>query len=208
MLTFYIVSAVLGGVVILFSSLSGHHTEFGATHFDHSFDHSGAGHLGHDGHAGHGSDADSDHTPPWVYVLNIRFWTYMLATFGCVGLLLTTLSNAKEPLIVIASLATGMFAGAVVAYAYSLVRVKEVSSGIRMAELIGSQAKVLVPVRKDVPGKIRCEYKGEFLDVMALADSEDAIPQGKDVIVISVEDDKALVMSRAAIFDEENEEAG
>lgn len=192
MLTFYVIAAVFGLVFILVTALTGHH---GDTSFDaHADADAGSGDVSH----GHDYDAGMDF---WLHFLSVRFWTYFSAAFGTIGLLLTTLSDAREPLIAIASLGSGLVAAIAIVFAFAYMRKTETSSSTALLDLIGVSAKVLVAVRKESPGKIRAEVKGEFLDLLATTEDDTVIETGSEAVIVGVEGSRAIVVSRKALFD-------
>lgn len=192
MLTVYIVTAVVGGIMILAAALMGHGDASVDAHADfHIGDHD----LSHD----HNFDGAEG---VWMHLFSIRFWTYLCATFGTVGALLTLLTDSKEPAIGFISLATALIAAGAIVALFATLKARESNSKAALIDLIGSAGKVLVTVRKDQPGKVRCEIKGESLDLLALTEGEEVIAPGTEVVILNVENDRAIVASRTSIFDE------
>src|SRR5687768_6536709 len=95
MLIVYILSAIVGGILVAASALMGgdHDAHVGDTHFD-----------GIDGH-------DGIHSDIYLPFLSLRFWTFFAACFGITGLLLTNFSSAASATVAVVSLITGVFAG-------------------------------------------------------------------------------------------------
>lgn len=186
MLGFYIVSAIVGGVLILVNVISGGHS--------HDFDvHADAPDLDHGGH-------DIDHSL-WLPFFSLRFWTYFFGAMGVTGLLLTYLTRATEPSIGILAGVTGLACGMMVVVIMRYLRRYDSNSSANLDELLGLEAKVLVTVRQNTPGKIRCAIKGETLDLLALSQEDSVIEAGSDAIIVAIEDDRARVVPRAVLFD-------
>jgi hypothetical protein len=188
MLGFYIFSAIVGGVLVLVNVFVGSHGhDFEAHHdFDHGADHD----------SGHG---ESDHTF-WLPFFSLRFWTYFFAATGAVGLLLTKLSGSGEPTTGIISIATGLVCGLSVALAVRYLSRYNSDSSARMDDLLGMEAKVLVTVRQNSPGKVRCHLKGDTIDLLALAQDDTVLEAGSDAIIVAIEDDRARVVPRAVLY--------
>jgi hypothetical protein len=189
MLGFYIFSAIVGGILVLvnvFVGGHGHDFEGG-----HDFDHGGADHDSDHGDADHGL---------WLPFLSLRFWTYFFAATGAVGLLLTKLSGSGEPTTGIIALATGLVCGLSVAIAVRYLSRYDSDSAAKMDDLLGMEAKVLVTVRQDSPGKIRCHLKGDTIDLLALAQDDAILEVGSDAIIVAIEDDRARVVPREVLY--------
>lgn len=199
MFAIYIVSAVVGGFLVLLSAIGG--GEHGADGV-HEFDGGGIGdgELDHDfGH--HGSDHDGG-AGTWIPFLSLRFWTYFLGAFGVTGLLLTKVANLPEPFSAWLSAGTGALCGLTIAYAMRLVQRAEADSSAKIDEMLGTEAKVLVPIHPNQPGKIRFTLKGETIELLALSNDDDAdqIGAGADVVIVAIEKDRARVVPRAALY--------
>src|SRR5690349_10121353 len=98
MLTVYIVSAVVAGVLVLLSLL-------------------GIGHeVGHDLNfeVAHEVDHDADHGDGaglWMPFFSMRFYTYFFAAFGTTGLLLHFLTTTPSMIALWISVGVGLFSG-------------------------------------------------------------------------------------------------
>lgn len=187
MLTAYIVTAVIGGVLILVSL-------FGGADHDHSFDHdsgvSGDAHHGHDFHA-------------WLPFFSLRFWTYLFLGFGLTGILLTLLTNVSSAFGTVISISVGLICGLAIAYTMRFLQLSETTSMASEKDLVGAEAKVLVPLHSDHPGKIRANVKGELIDLVALSDGKESIEAGEQVMIVELEGDRAKVVRRSMFFGEE-----
>ncbi|HTQ11396.1 MAG TPA: NfeD family protein [Fimbriimonadaceae bacterium] len=188
MLTVYIVSAIVAGVLMLLSMIGGFHG------FEHEF------HAEHDFHAEHGgTEGDTGHGL-WIPIISLRFWIYFFGGFGLTGLLITFLTAATAILTLWIAIVVGLAAGFSMAIVIRALRVSEASSGARETDILGAEAQVLVPIRGKTPGRIRCVAKGETIDFLAICDDPEPIPAGSSVIVVAFEDSRALVMPRTVLF--------
>ncbi len=188
MLTLYIVTAIIGGALILISALSGGHDT------DHDFD---AGHDvdvgGHDVDAGHG-DHDADVVSgAWLPFFSLRFWTYFAAAFGIIGLLLTILNAADATMTALLAIGGGFITGMLVAWIMRWLKSASTTDGASIHDLLGKQAKMLVGARPESMGKVRIEAKGEIIDMIAVADDGGAIEAGEEVLVVGVDGNQLRV---------------
>lgn len=182
----YIVCLVIGGVLVLLGAFTGH--------ADHSFgDHDGDFSTDHDG--------DVDHADTWIPFFSLRFWTYFLAGFGLTGLLLEKVANVTSPTSTIIAASTGFIAGLAVSYVLRLAMKSEADSSTKTHDLLGSTGKVVVAIRPGLPGKIRCQIKGEWVEMLALPEQGQTIEADEEVVVLTVENDRAHVVSKASLLD-------
>ncbi|MCW5947244.1 MAG: NfeD family protein [Fimbriimonadales bacterium] len=182
MLPAYVMTAVIGGVLIIVSLFGGEH--------DHSLDHD--------------SDLSVDKEfDTWLPFFSLRFWTYLCLGFGLTGLLLTLFTDLAAPMTAGISGGVGLLCGLAIAYTMRWLRVSETNSSASEADLIGAEAKVLVQLRPESPGKIRANIKGELIDLVALADEKDSIGVGEQVMIVSIDGDRAKVVRRSMFFGEE-----
>ena len=189
MLTDYIISAIVAGALIVVSALSGGHDGGG-----HDAD------VGHDFDAGHDVDTHGEaFEGAWVPFLSIRFWTYFFAAFGLIGLLLTWLNAASQPLTIGLAVGGGLLTGLAVA---AIMRwLKNTSTGsATIHELLGKEAKVLVGVKPSQLGKVRIETKGEMIDLIATSESGEPIEAGENVVVVGVDGNQAKIARRKDIL--------
>jgi len=198
MISLYIIAAVVGGALVALSA-------FGAGDHDHDHDHEA--HLDQDAEIDHDGDhevhalANIEHDATWLPFLSLRFWTYFSAFFGLTGLGLTYLTDLAAPIGALLSAGTGVGSGLGISYAMRRLRASETHSGSSSEDLIGSEGTVLLTVRKDDPGKVRCRIKGELIDVLAVSEEENEIERGAEVIVVGFEDDRASVLRRTDLLE-------
>lgn len=188
MMTLYLVAAMVGLGLIIFTALAGGHD----AHMDHdlSVDHDVGG--DHEVHWDHGGLA------PFI---SLRFWTYFAATFGLTGAVLS-LTNASNPQqILIASLVGGFAVGLMVHFAMRALRRSESSSAANVDDLIGKEGKLLVAIRDGQPGKVRLDVKGDLIDMLALPQSGVTAEVGETVYVLAIENDRAIVARREDLLE-------
>ena len=192
MLTAFVVCALLGGILLLFGMLGGDHgAEIHAdlhVDVDHDVD---VGHLG-----------SFLHSLPF---LSLRFWSYGLFTFGIIGLLLTFLANFGVLAAFTIALISGITCGSAVVFAIRALDRSMVSTGATLEDLTGALGKVTVAVRGAVPGRIRCELKGEILDLLAITSNGQTLEIGSPVIVTAIENDRAVIMPQAALLGQDTQ---
>lgn len=180
MLGLYIVTTIVGGVLILISALGGSHDT------DHDIDH------GHDG---------DFHSEIWLPFLSLRFWTYMFAFFGMTGLLLTYFTATSQTLTGVFAALCGLVAGTTIAFVMRYLSKSSSHSGAEERDLLGKPANVLVAIRSGSPGKIRVEVKGEMIDVMATTEETTPLEPGSEVYIVSMDNGRAQVISRTALLE-------
>jgi len=186
MLTFYIISAIVGGILVLASVFAhgDHDSHFGGDHF-----------YGVDGH-------DGAHSDVYIPFFSLRFWTYFLTFFGITGLALTNLTQLAPGLIPWLSGGTGLVAGLLVFFSMLALRRNEVDSNVSQEDLVGSEAKVLLSISEGKPGKIRCAIKGELLDLVAFTSEKLPIEVGARALVVGIQNGNAEVVSLTAMLEE------
>lgn len=187
MLTLYIVTAIIGGALILISAISGGHDA------DHDFD---VGHdvdVSHDADVGHGDHGADVTSGAWLPFFSLRFWTYFAAAFGIIGLLLTLLKAADPTMTALLALGGGLITGMLVAWIMRWLKSASTTDGASIHELLGKQAKMLVGAKPDQMGKVRIEAKGEIIDMIAIADDGGAIEAGEEVLVVGVDGNQVRV---------------
>lgn len=175
MLTLYVITAIVGGGLIVASQFLGH---------EHAYDHGG-------GDVPHVDDAAG---APWIPFLSLRFWTYFAGTFGICGVLLSTLAAIGEPITAVLSAATGLVTGLLVSALVHIARRAESDSNVKTDDLLGSRGKLLVGCRPGHEGKVRLEVKGETIEMLALPFEPMDLEAGQHVAVLEIERDRALVM--------------
>jgi membrane protein implicated in regulation of membrane protease activity len=194
MLTFYIIAAIVGGGLVIVSALFGGET-------DHSVEHDAPGDLGSsDVDVHHGHDFHMSEVLHWVPFLSLRFWTYFLMSFGLIGVILRLATDVPEPMTAWLAAGSGFAIGLSAMVLLRLAAKMEGDSSTRTEDLLGVQAKVVVTVRPDQMGKVRCRVKGDTLEFLALAHEEQTMEPGEDVVIVAIENDRARVVPLASIY--------
>jgi membrane protein implicated in regulation of membrane protease activity len=175
--------------MVLFSLLAGgdHAAE---AHVDVQADGQIDAHADGQGHADvhpHGGGADF-----WLLLLSMRFWVFFLTFFGLTGLLLE-MAGAGTLLSTLLAAPLGLALGVGAAVVFRRLRAETVTSALAPDELIGAEAKVLLPVGASAPGKVRLQLRGMTVDRVAFAEGEAVIQRGERALVIAVRGDKLLV---------------
>ncbi len=214
MLALYIVTAIIGGGLMLLSAVGGLGSHADVSHDlggGHDFGgHDVGGHDvgGHDvgGHEGleHGGHGDHEHGGEgglWIPFLSLRFWTYAIGTFGILGLLLTLFSDAAEPGVGMTSGVLGFVMGLVAAYGYRLAQRSQTSGGVSERDFLGVEGKVLVATKPDHPGKVRVTVKDDIIDMLALSEGGKTIEVGEDIVVVAVEGDQVRIAKKGDILE-------
>ncbi len=182
MLTLYIVSAAVAGVLVLLSALGAGHGIEHEVHFDHS---------GHETETSHGH---------WVPFFSLRFYSYFFAGLGATGLLISMLTATDPRVTLWIAIAVGLIAGLSISIMVRVLKLNESSSGAKENDILGREAQVLVPIKGTTPGRIRCVVKGESIDFIAVCDDSVPIEAGSSVIIVAIEEGRALVMPREVLY--------
>lgn len=204
MLPFYLGSLVLGGVLILASIvLGGGDDDFDKDlgidkDFDLNID--GAGEINADIDVGGGMDADMDAATGeldgenWLPFLSMRFWTFALACFGMSGTIMDILGTSPVVSAPIAAI-TGIALGWGVAYVFHRLKRDSVSSNTSSTSLLNQEGFAILPVSKELKGKIRLSLGTEVMDLVATTNDPMPIERGEKIMVVSVENGTAVISS-------------
>jgi membrane protein implicated in regulation of membrane protease activity len=136
----------------------------------------------------------------WIPFFSLRFYTYFFAGLGATGLMLTYLTDASASLTLILSLCTALFCGLSVWLTMKLVRRSESTSTATESDLLGKEGTVLVAIHGRNPGRIRCTVRGDIIDYLAYSEEDTPILPGDSVVVVALENGRAQVIAREAIF--------
>ena len=195
MLTLYIITAIVGGAMVLISALAGGHDA--DADVDHDFDHD----TDVDQDAGH----DVDHGGTWLPFFSMRFWTFLLATFGVTGTALSLMSDTPSATVLAWSIALGLIMGLAVSFLMRALKLASANSSVSQSDLLGMEAFVTVPIRGGLMGRVRCNVKGEDLDLHATTDEESILGEGEKVVIVEMADGKARVIPREDVFGKETQ---
>ncbi|MBN1773561.1 MAG: hypothetical protein JXB32_20025 [Deltaproteobacteria bacterium] len=145
------------------------------------------------GDAGHHADADADAAGEfWLLFVSMRFWVFFLTFFGLTGLLLELVGASALAAALIAA-PTGIAMGLGAAWVFKRLREQIVTSQVAPDQLVGLEAKVLLPVSDGMAGKVRLQLGGQVLDRIALLEGREELARGERALVIAVRGDKLLV---------------
>ena len=103
------------------------------------------------------------------------------------------LAGASELTAGLLAAPTGLVLGLGAAWAFRRLREQTVSSSIKPDELIGLEARVMLPVSSTAPGTVRLQLEGRTLDRIAFTEAEGVIPRGDRAMVIAVRGDRLIV---------------
>lgn len=156
---------------------------------DIDIDHDGSnlGELMHT--AGHAT-----HDAMWLPFLSLRFWTFSLASFGLMGVILTLILGSMIAVLPI-SLATGMTIGTFAAWFFRRLKSETVSAEVGLKRFIGTEARVLLPIRPGGIGKIVIDSLAGQVELMATTGDNDVIERGETVLIAYIADGTADVTS-------------
>lgn len=163
--------------------------------------HAGAadGHVAHAGAAGpsdshhHSDGMDSGVPTALLWLLSVQLWTYLLAFGGLTGLLLRTVAKVPEPLAGLSALGVGLSTALVARTVMRKMSVTTVPGTLAEEQLVGSSARVLIPAPAGGLGKIRLEFRGQTIDLIAKATDGGALIEGGAVTIVDVRDGQADV---------------
>ncbi len=175
MFAIYLGSLLFGGVLIAASALVG-------------ADHGAEIHGG--GDAGHGGGHAQNQGPAWVSLFGLRFWSFGCMFLGVTGLVLRAIGwSALAPLV---SVGVGVAAGLGASATFRRLTGETVGQVRDAAALVGREGKLLLPVARGQRGKVRLGQPGGG-DVDLLAESDEALASGAEVLIVEVRGNVAVV---------------
>lgn len=201
MLTLYIITAIVGGAMVLISAFAGGHDT--DADVDHSLDH--AHDIDSSFDSDHGGDHDADHAGPWLPFFSMRFWTFLLGTFGVTGTALSLLTDTPSPIVLTWAIALGLVMGLAVSFLMRALKLTSADSSVAQNDFLGVEALVTVPIRGALMGRVRVNVKGEDLDLHATSQGEDTHSEGDKVVIVEMVDGKAKVVPREDLFGKETQ---
>ena len=204
MLGIYILSAMLGGGLLLFSVLSGAHHDVGDVDAPVDVDASGfdADVSGVDADIG-GVDADHDvhvfHDGAGELVLGLfrpRNFIFFMAAFGLTGTLLTWTGTPEGTTL---GLALGMGGGAwLLTYGvFTWLRRSDVAvEALSEREIEGCTGRVVLPVSPDKSGRVSCLIadQEQYITARLARDVSRRLEPGDEVVIVRVENGVAEVV--------------
>lgn len=189
MLAVYLVTLIVGGVLVIVSIAAG------ADHGEHD---TGADAHGHgDGHVEAGHPGGLDALLGWLPLGSLRFWTFFAAFFGLTGTAMTGLEIAGAVPIAVAAAAVGYGSGLLLTRTIRHLQRSSGDSSVAEEDLVGATARVLVPIASGRTGKVRVHVKGRSVDLLAETEEPAPVPAGEDVLVIAAPRAGHVVVARA-----------
>ena len=192
MLEYYLGSLAFGGVLILASLVFGESDLDSDVDVDADIDVDAEVEL--DADAGMVEiDAPADVVASrWNPLFSMRFWTFVLTSFGLTGTLLTWIGT---PGIVTAGLSAlmGLGLGLGAAWMFRTLSRSQVSAKTSLTQIRGVHATVLLPIRPGGTGKVRMLVDEQQVDVLARTNITQTISPKSTVLVVNVEDGIANV---------------
>jgi hypothetical protein len=172
------VGALLFGGVLIVASLVG------------AGDHPVDVHGGGDPHAGGGGSA------LLATLMGLRFWSFAAAFFGITALLLQIGGGAAMRVAApVVGAAVGVVAGLTASLFFRRMTRESVGRVGDVAALVGREGKLLLPVSRAQPGKVRiAQPAGGQVDFVAEASDDDALPAGAEVLIVELRGTVAVVM--------------
>jgi membrane protein implicated in regulation of membrane protease activity len=195
MLTFYIISGVVGLALIVMSLFGGE----GHGH-DHDISNGHGVDVSHPEAAQPGDSHGTEGAGPWIPFFSIRFWTYFFGAFGLCGVLLSLLIKTPEPMAAMMSGGTGLVIGLIVSYSMRLLQKSNLDSSVSPAELMGKEAQVVVALRPGQIGRVRLSVKGEILELLATCDEPISMEMGSFAVIVDMDGDRVKVVSRETVY--------
>lgn len=175
MFALYVTSLVIGGGLLLLSLL------FGGE----------AGEV--DGLEGGGLEDSGGTLGRALPLASLFFWTFFLAFFGLTGVLLSTLARGTGTLLTGGlSVGVGLSAGLIASRVLRGLGRAEVDSIVRPVDVVGRLGRVVVPVGRNQPGKVRVELKGRTVDLLAYGDAVVPLAPAHRVFVHDVLEDGSV----------------
>ncbi|UCC72265.1 MAG: hypothetical protein JSV86_18150 [Gemmatimonadota bacterium] len=213
MLGIYIIAAMVGGGLLVFSVLSGAHHDVGdvdvhgldvdASGFDADVSGMDVDVAGADVHVG-GLDADHDvdvgHGGAGALVLGFfrpRNLIFFLTAFGFTGTLLTVTNASAPNAALLLSLVMGGGAMLLTHSVFTWLRRSEV--GVDMVgdrEIEGHTARVVLPLAPGQPGRVACTIADReyYLTARVSRDVTGQLAAGTEVVILSLADGVAEVI--------------
>jgi len=201
--TIYIICFIVGGGLLLLSSLfSGHH---GDVTLDHATPDVSMGHSGADFHhapadAGHHADHGHGHHEAKLSVaswFSIQFAIYFLAVFGLVGTTLTYGSNVSSGWTLVAALIAAVVIGQGVHQSMRFLKRTGKGSEISTADFVDKPARVTINIEPPRRGEVAVPlHSGERFVSAVAKRPHDKFRVGDCVVVVTFRNGVAEVVSK------------
>lgn len=193
MLSLYLIALLVGGFLLALSMLGGHDTDVDA---DVDFD------ADADIDADADADADLDGggfdaIMAWLPFASLRFWTFFAAFFGLTGVILDIGELATPWVSLGIAVGVGYVTGASTTRLIRKLRSERVDSSLSRDDCIGETARVVLPIAKGDPGKVRLDIKGRTVELTADTEEESGLAVGQRCVIYEVKSDGHAVVARA-----------
>jgi hypothetical protein len=207
LLTVYIISLVVGGGMLLFSSVLGGHASTDV-HVDGGFDFStdvhtdlpSDMHVDPSGGADGGLDSVFPHGHEWFSLtswFSVSFVVYFLAVFGLVGTTLTLFSDLQSHGVAGLAALCGLVAGQGVHQLLRFLRRTSGNSAPRAAEYVNRPARVTVAINGRNKGEVAVCVRGGTRFIPAVARQEGGrFSKGDRVTIIALNEATAEVVAQ------------
>jgi membrane protein implicated in regulation of membrane protease activity len=172
-LSIYVAAAIVG-LVLLGASLLG---------------------AGHDHAAAHDGSGDGE-SSPWLALLSVRVWTYLLAFGGATGLLLRLVAREGEPMSAIGALFVGAAAAVMARVVIGRASREGPSGTVHAMDLVGRTGDVIIPFAGSATGKVRVRVAGDAVDILATTDDGEALGRNDEVLIVEVRDSGVALVTR------------
>jgi membrane protein implicated in regulation of membrane protease activity len=148
---------------------------------------------GHDFHVDTGTDmhVDSDHVSG-PNPLSLRTFSMFVTMFGAVGALVMFYGGSVL-LASILSTIGGFIGGWVMWIIIKAIYKQQGNSTISAQQLVGSTARIVSAVSKNVPGEVIVQFADQRHDMIAFASEDVSIPIGSEVQIIAVNGNSVIV---------------
>lgn len=180
MLSIYTAAMIFGGVFLLLSLVGG--GEDGGSHHG-DLSHGDAGDFHSDTHLDeHNASPDelhplSDHhsgsplggSLMWFPFISMRFWVFALSFGGLAGLMLELFATMQPMPAGLLAAFTGYLTGTAAVNILSQARRSDVTTSMNMAEMVGLEGVMVLPLEPGGIGKVRVSTRSGMEELMALA---------------------------------------
>lgn len=194
--TIYIVCLIVGGGLLLLSSVFSSHGDTGDIALDHaapdaSLDH-GTGDLDHSVDHGHHGATFSIAT--WF---SLQFLIYFVAVFGLIGTTLTYGSSVSSTRVLAAAVISGIVVGQLVHQSMRYLKKTGQGSEVSMEDFLNKPARVTITITPPRHGEVAVPlHSGERFVSAVAKRPDDKFRTGDRVVVVSFRNGVAEVVSR------------
>ncbi len=123
---------------------------------------------------------------------SLRFWTFLVETFGLTGALLT-FGGVPSGLTLAIALAVGTAVGWAAFQFFRVLAREEVSADVGLTRLVNEEGRVLLPIRPGQAGKVTVETATGRVEILASSGDGETIEVGAVVLLVAVRDGRAEV---------------